>query len=221
MKIGTPKGLERRQDFFSTAARMFVEKGFNATSMSDIAAELKITKAGLYYYYESKQELFYQIVICGLNLLKTEVLIPAGEIADCEDRLRFIVISHARLAAEGNHAVVIISHDMNALTAPQRQHIMHLRRIYFEFVGETLTALSAAGKLRKIDIETATLTLFGMILWLSRLFRADSKLSIEPVCRDVCEIILNGLMENHFAQRQSSGVRQIDVCCVSQQNSRI
>ena len=196
MKNGVQKSLNRKREIYLVAARMFVEKGFDSTSLTDIAAALNITKPALYYYFESKQELLFQIANLGLNLVKDEILTPGREIGDAEERLRFIILNHTRLAAEGNYAVIIVSHEMNSLTFKQREHILNLRRIYFEFVRETLTALKASGKMREIDTATATLTLFGMIVWLSRWFRPHGKRPVGTVCRDVCEMAMNGLLKN-------------------------
>ncbi len=191
---GTKKSVDRTQELYLTAAQLFFEKGFESTSVSDIASAMKITKAGLYYYFESKQELLFRIVTMGLDSVKDAVLDPARSIADPEDRLRFIVTNHAGLAAEGNHAVIIISHEINALTLDQRALIQNRRREYFEFVRETLVELEKAGKLRDIDITAATFTLFGMILWLPRWYRSGGKLSVNRVCQDVCDLAFKGLM---------------------------
>ncbi|HEX8736802.1 MAG TPA: TetR family transcriptional regulator [Pyrinomonadaceae bacterium] len=193
---GTQKSLDRAQEIYLTAAQMFVERGFESTSLTDIADALKITKAGLYYYFESKQELLYLIVTLGLDSVKNEVLDPAREIIDAEQRLKFIILNHARLAAEGNHAVIIISHEINALTFTQRETILKRRRDYFDFVRDTLVELEKGGKLYDIDITTATFTLFGMILWLSRWFRPNGKLSVEKVSQNVCEMALKGLLRH-------------------------
>lgn len=191
---GTQKSLDRAQEIYLTAAQLFVERGVDSTSLADIAAALNITKAGLYYYFESKQELLFRIVTLGLDSVKNEVLDPAREIKDAEERLEFIIFNHARLAAEGNHAVIIISHEINSLSFTQREAILKRRRDYFEFVRRTLVELEKDEKLYEIDITTATFTLFGMILWLSRWFRPNGKLSVEKVCRDVCDMALKGLL---------------------------
>lgn len=193
---GTQKSVDRAQEIYLTAAQLFVEKGFESTSLSDIADALSITKAALYYYFESKQELLYRIVTLGLDSVKNEVLDPAREIADAERRLEFIILNHARLAAEGNHAVIIISHEIEALSFSQREAVLKRRRDYFEFVRDTLIELEKDEKLYDVDITTATFTLFGMILWLSRWYRPNGKLPVESVCRDVCEMALKGLLRH-------------------------
>lgn len=194
LRNGTQKSLDRAQEIYLTAAQLFFEKGFESTSVSDIASALGMTKAGLYYYFESKQELLFRIVTMGLDSVKDAVLDPARFITDAEQRLRFILMNHARLAAEGNHAVIIISHEINALTFDQRVSVQNRRREYFEFVRNTLVEMAGEGKLRDLDITTATFTLFGMILWLPRWYRSSGKQPVDKVCRDVCDLALNGLM---------------------------
>ena len=194
-RVGTRKNIDRTQEIYLTAAQIFFTKGYNSTSLNDIAEALNITKAGLYYYVESKQDLLYRIINLGLDLVEEEVLSPARKINDAEERLKFIIVNHARLSATGNHAVIIISHEINELNYFQREETLKRRRDYFEFVRSTLVELDDDGKLCEIDITTATFTLFGMILWLPRWFRPNGKLSIEDVCSDVCEMALRGLLK--------------------------
>ena len=191
---GTKKSLDRAREIYLTAAQLFFEKGFESTSISDIADALKLTKASLYYYVESKQDLLYRIVLLGLDSVKDAVLDPARSINDAEERLKFIIFNHARLAADGNHAVIIISHEMTALNSDQRTLVQNRRREYFDFVRNTLVELQQQGKLRKLNITTATFTLFGMILWLPRWYRSNGLLPADVVCHDVCDLALGGLM---------------------------
>jgi len=195
-KNGTQKSLDRTREIYLAAAQIFFTKGYNATSLNDIADSLGITKAALYYYVESKQELLYRIIKLGLDDVKGEVLEPAREIENAEERLRFIILNHARLSAGGNHAVIIISHEVDALNFDQKQEVLHRRRDYFEFIRNTLVELEAQGKLQKIDLTTATFTLLGMIIWLARWFSPNGKMSVENVCEDVCEMALRGILQS-------------------------
>ena len=191
---GTKKSLDRSQEIYLTAAQLFFEKGFESTSVADIADSLNLTKASLYYYFASKQELLYRIVSLGLDSVQDAVLDPAHNIDDAEERLKFIILNHARLAADGNHAVIIISHEINALTYEQQAIVQKRRRDYFDYVRSTLVELQQQGKLRKMNITTATFTLFGMILWLPRWYRSGGLLPVDEVCQEVCDLALSGLM---------------------------
>lgn len=193
-KNATKKNLDRLQDICLTAAEIFFNKGYNATSLSQIADSLGITKAALYYYVKSKQDLLYRIITLGLDSVKGEVLDPAREIADPEERLRFIILNHARLSAGGNHAVIIISHEDNELSFHQREEILKRRREYFDFIRTTLSELKDKGEIVDIDVTTTTFTILGMIIWLSRWYSPNGKMSLEKVCEDVCEMAMRGIM---------------------------
>lgn len=196
IKTATRKNLERLQEICDTAAEIFFKNGYNATSLNQIADELGITKAGLYYYVESKQDLLYQIITLGLNSVEREVLNPARKITDAEERLRFIIKNHSRLSAGENHAVIIISHEDNELSFQQREEILTRRREYFDFIRATLDDLQIENKLRKVDATAATFTILGMIIWLSRWFSPRGKMSLEEVCEEVCEMALQGILKH-------------------------
>ena len=194
-KNGTQKSLDRAREIYLTAAQIFFTKGYSATSLNDIADALSITKAALYYYVESKQDLLYRIIKLGLDDVKAEVLDAARQIENAEERLRFIISNHSRLSAGGNQAVIIISHEVDALNFDQRQEVLQRRREYFEFIRNTLVQLEAQGKLQNIDLTTATFTLLGMIIWLARWYSPNGKMSVENVCEDVCEMALRGILK--------------------------
>ena len=52
---------EKRDKILKNAAKLFARNGFEKVSMSEIAAKLKLNKATLYYYFKSKDEIFFMI----------------------------------------------------------------------------------------------------------------------------------------------------------------
>ena len=64
-----PRLNARRIDICLTAARIFVERGYDASSVNDVAKALGITKAGLYHYISSKETLLYEIVNYSMDAL--------------------------------------------------------------------------------------------------------------------------------------------------------
>ena len=92
---------ERLAEVYRTAAQIILRKGYDATSINDIANALGMTKAGLYHYINGKKELLFDIMNFGLDELDAEVATPACSIADPSTRLRFIMASHAQLVTRG------------------------------------------------------------------------------------------------------------------------
>jgi AcrR family transcriptional regulator len=71
---GKGDGDSRRAAMCRAAAQSFRTRGFDATSVSDIARALGLTTAGLYHYFESKEALLFEIRTFGLECVRDEVV---------------------------------------------------------------------------------------------------------------------------------------------------
>jgi AcrR family transcriptional regulator len=183
-----------------TAARTFVERGFDATSVNDIAAALGVTKAGLYHYISSKEALFLEIVNLGMDWLNHDVVAPTEGIKDPEERLRQLLQRHATLTACNEGWITILLDEMHALPPAQRKKVEQRKRRYLDYVKGTLIELKKAGRLRDIDPTVATFAVLGMIIWLPRWVRPDGRLTPEEVAAEVGRLAINGLLKPQPAQ---------------------
>jgi AcrR family transcriptional regulator len=84
---------------------MFRDRGFDGTSVGDVARALGLTKAGLYHYFDSKEALLFEILMYGLDRVRDDVIVPIRAIRDPEERLRQLIVRHARIATHGRGAV--------------------------------------------------------------------------------------------------------------------
>src|SRR6266851_5393418 len=186
----------RRAEICRTAAQIFRDRGYDATSVSDIARALGITKAGLYHYFESKEALLFEITAYGLDRVRDEVIVPARAMRDPEARLRQLVIRHASIATQGRGAIAQLVDEVRALPPPARKRVEERMRGYFDLLRGTLVELRSAGRLRDVDPTVATFSLIGTILWLPRWFRQNGRLSQEQVANEIANIALGGLLRS-------------------------
>jgi AcrR family transcriptional regulator len=187
---------DRTVDIYTKAAEIFHEQGFDATSMSNIAQAVELTKAGLYYYIESKEDLLFAIINMAMEWLETKVIEPSRQFADPEERLRSIIACHGKLLTEGNKAITLLTDEIEGLKPKHRRQILDRKRVYFDFVRSTLEELRAAGKLRDVNSTVATFSLFGTLLWLPRWFRTDGSLAGPQVIEEITSIVLGGLLKH-------------------------
>jgi TetR/AcrR family transcriptional regulator, cholesterol catabolism regulator len=193
----------RRAEMCRAAAQIFRDRGFDATSVSDVARALGLTKAGLYHYFDSKEALLFEIMTFGLERVREEVVVPIRGIPDPEERLRQLIERHARIATRGHGAVAHLGDEIRALPPASRKQIEQKMRLYVELIRDMLRDLEAAGRLRDIDVTVATFSVLGMILWLPRWFRHDGRLTQEEVARGIAELALGGLIEPRGSRRPS------------------
>lgn len=187
---------------YRTAARMIYEKGFDATSMNEIAEAVELTKPGLYYHVKGKKELLFAIMNFAMDLLDSEVIGPAQAIADTEERLRMIIRQHARLLAREAGALAILIDEVGGLADEQRAAITKRKRAYFDFLRQTLDELKRDGRLRAVDPTTAAFSLLGMLMWISRWFSSGGRMSGEKVVEDIvtmasAAVLTSNSLEQH------------------------
>ena len=192
---------ERLREIYAVAAQIICEKGFDATSMDDIADAVGMTKAGIYHYIHGKREMLYQLMNYGMQRLEQRVIDPAKEVRDPEERLRAIITRHALLITEGsnskgNNPITIVTYEVAGLAPAHRRTIEKRKRAYLDLVRETLKELKATNRLAEVDVTVAAFSLFGTMLWLSRWYRPNGRLSQEQVTEEVTRIALGGLLRN-------------------------
>lgn len=192
----TLKGSARKSDILRRAAQVFLEFGYDATSMNVVAERAEVTKMGLYYHFESKQELLFSIMSYAMDVLERETKEASEASRNTEERLRNLIFALATLTTEqedGAFTILVID-ETNALAAENRSTIARRKRVYVETIRATLEVLVAEGKLRQLDTTVAAFTLVGMVLWLSKWFEKDGRVPGEEVARQVTEMALASVL---------------------------
>jgi AcrR family transcriptional regulator len=203
-----PVEQNRLEQIYRVAARIFCEKGFDAASMSDIAEAVGITKAGIYHYIPGgKKDLLYAIMSYGMDRLEREVIVPARQIPDAESRLRAMVANHARIILQGStpnghNPVTILNDEVAGLTPVQRRKIIQRKRVYVDLARETLEQLQAENKLKDVDPTVASFSIFGMLLWLSRWYRPDGRLTQDQVVDQMLKLALGAVLRAPARRRK-------------------
>ena len=130
----------------------------------------------------------------GLEELDQQVMVPAHAIEDAEQRLRFVISTHARLVMEGDGAVTILVDEARALSPAQNRKVTKLKRAYLDFIRKTLDELNAQGKLRGVNTTVAAFSIIASINWLSRWYQSDGPLGKAEVAEQIADIAFNGVL---------------------------
>jgi len=185
---------KRASHIYRVAAEIMCQKGYEATSMNDIAEAAGLTKAGIYHYIRGKEDLLFEIMNYAMDVVDQGIIVHASQVEDAEERLRAIIERHCRSVLEGVGALTIVLEEMTALTPAHRRAITARKRAYFEFIRGTLEQLAREGKLREVNPTVAAFSLLGMILWISRWFRRDGAISTADALKDYTEIGMHAVL---------------------------
>jgi len=186
---------DRAGVIYRTAAKLIRKKGFAATSMSEIADAVGLTKPGLYYYVKGKKELLYKITHLAMDLLERHVVSHARGVSEPAERLAEIIRRHAYLLTRDTGALAILIDEVDGLSPEQRAEIIGRKREYFELVRATLEELDEQGRLRQVDSTVGAFSLLGMVMWIARWYDNSGDLDGRQVADDVTRVALGILLD--------------------------
>ena len=129
--------VDSRQEILRTAARLFQQRGYDATSMNDVAAALKLSKGGLYHHFQSKDEILFEIMDHAMDITQERVLKPVRGIADPEERLRSLIRLHIEVVlSPRDREITVMLHENHPLPPALRKRINTRKKEYIHFVEE-------------------------------------------------------------------------------------
>ncbi|WP_430396004.1 TetR/AcrR family transcriptional regulator [Ferrovibrio sp.] len=182
----------KRDVLIKKAADAFRRQGFHTTSMADIAATLGVTKAALYRYISSKEEILY-IQHCHTMDLG-EAALRHGKRHGKDGLEKTLLALHHFLATYADSSITGGAlTDLEALQTDQRREITR-RRDHFErtlrgFVTEGI----ADGSIRECDPRMTILTIMGSVNWLSRWYNPKGAWSAREVADGMVEVFAASL----------------------------
>ena len=146
----------------AAAVRLFNERGYEATSMDDVAKRLGITKSSLYHHVTGKQELLRIAVDQALDGLDEVMAEVEGLAAPALDRLETLIRRSVLVLAERLEYVTLLLR-VRGNTAVEQEALL-CRRIFDAKVTELVKRAQAEGAIRPdVDAATAARLLFGMV----------------------------------------------------------
>jgi AcrR family transcriptional regulator len=185
---------EPRQEILRTAARLFQEKGYDATSMNDVAAALRLSKGGLYHHFESKDEILFNIMSHALDITEGRVINVARKIADPEERLRALIRLHVEVVlSEEDREITVMLHENHPLPPGLRRKINGRKKDYVHFVENLIADVQRLhGSTSKVTPRAAAFALLGMINWIYQWYKPDGSLRADVLAREYTDIFFRG-----------------------------
>jgi AcrR family transcriptional regulator len=177
----------RRHQLLQCAARLFRNRGFDATTTRDIAAAAGMHSGSPFYHFKSKNALLYAVMEEGMHSALARQRqamdrLPAhGAPAALLDTMRHLVRAHFDvLLGPGNDFIPVMLYESRALKPAQRSALAQLQSDYEAAWVPLLAALHASGQLRA-PVGLARLLILGALNWSVQWFDATKKASVQDL----------------------------------------
>jgi AcrR family transcriptional regulator len=183
----------KRALIIKAAAHTFGRKGFHATTLEEIAAHLKVTKASLYYYFSTKEELLYEVHLLSMQDLLHRVEKVLEKESSPVTKLQAMVTEHLKILA-GDYEGAILLQQEYELPPKYREEIIRLRDRY----EQQMLGVIREGVLERVfrvkDPRIMVRMLLGSVNWFLRWYRADGRLSVDEIADAYMDAIFYGLL---------------------------
>lgn len=194
-RVGRPATIDApRETIRAAAARLFAEQGYEGTSLQDIARAVKVTKAAVYHYFPTKQDIFDAIVLSLLNDMRAEVLAAIASEKQPDLQLRAFLRCHAGFIARNLAEFRTMFGSRGGTGQVYTPEQIAARAAYEQILRDILSEGAATGALMVGDLPTSARAILGMLNWLSRWFAADGDRTAEEIADGMAMLVLNGLL---------------------------
>jgi AcrR family transcriptional regulator len=198
MANGKRPGTGRRAEILTHAAQLFKSQGYHATTMDDVADSVKLNKGTLYYYYESKANLLFEMLLNTNERRLSSMRMRSGELSPDMLVRAFIEDTINYLAEHPNEATVSCQEApfLHLWLSRDQVQVLRSRRAEFEhYAVDAVTDGQTAGLfVTDLDARVVAHSLTAIVSWFVRWYKPGGRLSAREAARQSSRLVLRGLL---------------------------
>jgi len=184
-------GYDQRQ-ILEVAVQVFIEHGYDATSVSSLATRLGLSKSALYHHYESKEHLLEVALEEALGGLEAVLREPAAHEGGAGRRLGHVLRGAVMVLVDRLPYVTLLLRVRGNSDVERRA--LERRRAFDQEITQLVRAAQEEGSVRAdVDASVATRLLFGMVNSIVEWYRPTGAEGAAELAADVLTVALDGL----------------------------
>lgn len=184
---------ERWAELLEAAAEVFFEKGYDATSLQEIADRIGILKGSIYYYINTKGDLLAHLLREANETGIRNVEPIARREGDPIERLKDMIRMHVRYVCSDRARTAVFLHERKRLSPEQRKEVFGDEHAYRRLFQDVIKEAQTAGLIRKdLDSKLLSLCILGSLNSLYQWYRPNGAYSIDRIADHYIAISLSG-----------------------------
>jgi TetR/AcrR family transcriptional regulator len=198
-RTASPKARLRlnltRERILAESARVFNRRGFDATTLDEIAQALGVTKAALYYYVENKEDLLLQCHQKALDIAIDAVRTALAEASEPDEQLRRVLTRYITGMTDQLAGIVVLLYE-GALSASHYRHITEQRDEYERMMRGIIEAGVRSGVFVPCDPRLVGFAILGALNWIPRWYSPDGPRTPKEIAAAFSEYFVRGLRKH-------------------------
>jgi AcrR family transcriptional regulator len=188
--------MSNKERILRASTELFASKGFDATSVRNIAEKVGLSVPGMFHYFSSKEEILYEIMTIFMDHAYKKIMEIYNADIDPIEKLSEICKFYVEQYAGHTHQLTILISERKSLIPQHRQTCINKERDYVLALKHLFKELAKRKLLKPIDHSILAFTFFGMVHWTYRWYNAKAKRGIGPnqLGRIFSEVFLRGIL---------------------------
>lgn len=189
--------LSRKEQVIRSAAELFKEKGYAASSMRDLAQKLGIEAASLYSHIRSKEEILQTLCFDMAGEFRESLEKVESQNVSASQKLSLGIIGHVNVMARDLTASAVFMNEHRHLSNPHLRDFLLLRINYINRFKAIIEEGVANGEFKKnIDTKLAVMTLFSSLNWMPMWYSPEGSIEPKELGQQLADMLVNGLKQN-------------------------
>lgn len=194
----------KREAVLRTAAQLFNEKGYAASTLDEVAERLGVSKPTVYYYVDSKDAILLECVRTGLEMLQRAIREVDARGGRAIDKLMAAMRAYVDIVTQ-DFGMLVIRVGEESLPPESRQKVRRMKAgLDLEF-RELIRQGIAEGSIAPCDPKIAAFTVAGALSWIGRWYRPDGTLSPEAIAEQCIGVLIQGLCKGMAPETPGAG----------------
>lgn len=185
--------MSRKEQVIRTAAELFRENGYTATSMRDLANALGIEAASLYSHIKSKEEILQNLCFDMAKLFQESLAQVENQSINYRDKLRKGIQGHIEVMSKDLTASAVFMNEHRHLSQPFLRDFLLLRINYINRFKSIVEEGIKAGEFKKIDTKLAVMTLFSSLNWMPQWYDPSGIINPIDLANQLADMLIEGL----------------------------
>ncbi len=188
--------ISNKERILRAATELFASKGFDGTSVRDIAEKVRLSVPGMFHYYSSKEEILYEIMTLFMDDAYKKIMEIYNANIDPIEKLSEICKFYVEQYAGHKHQLTILISERKSLISEHRQICIKKEREYVTALTNLFKELTKRKRLKAINHSILAFIFFGMVHWTYQWYNPKAKGGIGPneLGRIMSEVFLRGIL---------------------------
>lgn len=184
---------QRRQGILDAASRIFRDVGYERATLEAIGEAVGLSKASLYYYVRSKDELLGRLLSGVIEEIARRATRDLPARASPEERLRRFLVAHVEVVCGCPTGVLLARHQDVVLGAAHSRSMRASRRRHEESLEAILAEGFAEKAFRRVDARLIAYLMLGALNSVPRWHDRLPGATPEQIAESLCSLVLDGL----------------------------